>query len=198
MSIYRWLIVALWLVLGAYWAITAIGAKRNIGARSERRKGIALRLAIIVLMLLALRIPTLRQVLRNMQSHVADGAILGAVGVVLCALGVGLAVWARVHLDRNWGMPMSRKENPELITTGPYAYVRHPIYGGILLAMLGSTIGGSVFWVIPLVLFGAYFVHSARREEEIMISQFPEAYSAYMKRSNMLLPWPGRKDRNGG
>ena len=145
MSIYRWLIVALWLVLGAYWAITAIGAKRNIGARSERRKGIALRLAIIVLMLLALRIPTLRQVLRNMQSHVADGAILGAVGVVLCALGVGLAAWARAHLDRNWGMPMSRKENPELITTGPYAYVRHPIYGGILLAMLGSTIGGSVF-----------------------------------------------------
>lgn len=93
-------------------------------------------------------------------------------------------------------MPMSRKENPELVTSGPYAYVRHPIYAGILLAMLGSAIAASVVWVIPLTLFGAYFVYSARREEELMTRQFPAEYSAYMKRSSMLLPWPGRADRS--
>lgn len=85
---------------------------------------------------------------------------------------------------------MSRKEHPELVTSGPYAFVRHPIYTGVLLAILGSTIGVSVSWVLPFVLAAGYFIYSARREEEVLLRQFPEQYSAYMKRSNMLLPWP--------
>jgi protein-S-isoprenylcysteine O-methyltransferase Ste14 len=96
---------------------------------------------------------------------------------------------ARIHLGRNWGMPASRKENPELITSGPYAYLRHPIYAGIILAMLGTTIGASVFWAIPFLLFSVYFVYAARREENIMITQFPEQYPAYMRRTRMLLPF---------
>lgn len=194
MNVYRWLIVASWVVL-ADWAIAAIGAKRNVGTR-ERRKGIVLRLGIIAIVVLVLRIPALHQVFRNAQAHFAHSTIVGIVGTALCALGVGLAIWARVHIGRNWGMPMSRKENPELVTTGPYAHVRHPIYAGILLAMLGSTIAYGLPWVIPLAVFGAYFVYSARREEELMIGQFPEAYPAYMRRSGMLLPWPRRADRN--
>ncbi|HJU22776.1 MAG TPA: isoprenylcysteine carboxylmethyltransferase family protein [Casimicrobiaceae bacterium] len=195
MNAYRSLIVAFWLILFAYWAIAAIGAKRTVGTR-ERRKAMALRLGLIVLIVLALRVPVLRQMLRIAQSQVTNVALLNILGVVLCGIGVALAIWARVHLARNWGMPMSRKENPELVTTGPYAYIRHPIYAGILLAMLGSTIASSVVWVLPLILFGTYFVYSARREEELMTSQFPEAYPAYMKRSNMLLPWPARAGRS--
>jgi len=72
--------------------------------------------------------------------------LMGGVGVALCALGIGLAIWARTYLGRNWGMPMSRKENPELVTSGPYAYVRHPIYTGLLIAMLGSVT------VLPAIL----------------------------------------------
>jgi protein-S-isoprenylcysteine O-methyltransferase Ste14 len=97
-------------------------------------------------------------------------------------------VAARIHLGRNWGMPVSRKEDPELIMSGPYAHVRHPIYGGIILAMLGTTIGASVFWAVPLVLFGVYFVYAAHREENHMITQFPEQYPAYKRRTRMLLP----------
>jgi protein-S-isoprenylcysteine O-methyltransferase Ste14 len=59
---------------------------------------------------------------------------------------------------------------------------------GIMLAMLGTAIGASVFWIVPLILFGGYFVYCARREEEIMIAQFPEQYPAYMRRTRMLLP----------
>ena len=116
-------------------------------------------------------------------------AIWTALQIAAPLLGIGLAVWARVHLDRNWGMPMSRKQNPELVTTGPYAFVRHPIYTGIILAMFGSMIGESPFWVLPLILSGTYFVFSARREEAFMDAQFPERYRAYMKRTKMLLPF---------
>ena len=197
MNIYHSLILAFWLVFFVYWAVSAIGVKRSLGG-PERRRSIALRLSAIVLILLALRLSPLRQVLQSVQTRMPNGGIMRGLGVVLCALGVGLAVWARVHLDRNWGMPMSQKENPELVMTGPYAHVRHPIYGGILLAMLGSTLGASVYWLIPLVVFGSYFVYSARGEEAFMSSQFPDEYPAYMKRSSMLLPWPRRMHRSRG
>ena len=188
MTVYSGLIKALWLGLFAYWMVAAIGAKRNVGTRL-RWKDSGFRLGVIVLTLLAVRtVPVVRHSLQNAQAYMAGSLLIGAIGVVLCVIGIGLAVWARVHLGRNWGMPMSTKESPELVTTGPYAFVRHPIYTGILLAMLGSALGENAFWVLPLVLFGTFFVYSARREEELMIEQFPEQYPAYMQRTNMLLP----------
>jgi len=182
------LITILWLVFVAYWAISAIGTKRSVGPRAWRKE-IGIRVIVILLVLLALRVPAVRQVLRHTQAYAARDRLMGLIGVMCCALGVGLAIVARVHLGRNWGMPMSRKEDPELVTTGPYAFVRHPIYAGMLLAMLGSAIGESVFWVLPLMLIGAYFIYSARREERLMSEQFPEQYPAYMKRTKMLLPF---------
>jgi protein-S-isoprenylcysteine O-methyltransferase Ste14 len=190
MKIYNWLISALWLVFIIYWAVSAAGAKRTIGGASVWWREIGLRLGVLVLVLLALWISGAGHALRNARSYwLNTSAAMGVVGAVLCALGIGLAVLARVHLGRNWGMPMSRKENPELVATGPYALVRHPIYAGLLLAMLGSTIGLSLLWLPPLVLGGAYFIYSARREEALMTEQFPERYPAYMKRTKMLLPF---------
>jgi len=172
MTVYSRLINALWLVLFAYWIAAAIGAKRNVGTRRWKETGI--RLGVIMLILLALRmIPVVRPALQSAQAYVASSPLIGAIGVVFCVLGVGLALWARVHLGRNWGMPMSAKDSPELVTTGPYAFVRHPIYTGILLAMLGSALGENVFWAPPLALFGLFFVYSASREEELMMKQFP-------------------------
>lgn len=187
MTVYRWLIVALWLGLTAYWAVSAVGAKRSLDSR-QAWKEIGLRLIVVALVLILLAVPPVRHAFRDLQSYQAQSAVLGIAGVVLCAAGVGLAVLARLYLGRNWGLPVSRKENPELVTKGPYGYVRHPIYIGIILAMLGTAIGGSAFWVVPLVLFGGYFAYSARREEKIMIAQFPEQYPAYMRRTRMLLP----------
>jgi len=187
MTVYSELIKTLWLGLFAYWMMAAIGAKRNVGTR--KWKGSGLRFGVIMLGLLALRmIPFVRQPLQTAQSYIAGSPLIGATGVAVCALGVGLALWARVNLGRNWGMPMSTKERPELVTTGPYAFVRHPIYTGILVAMLGSALGENAFWVLPLVLFGAFFVYSARREEDLMTKQFPEQYPAYMRRTSMLVP----------
>ncbi len=190
MTIYESLITALWLIFIAYWALSAINAKRNISGTWVWRREMGLRLSVLVLVVLALRIPVFRHALRDAGLYaLRTNMLTGLIGVVLCALGVGLAIVARVYLGRNWGMPMSRKENPELVITGPYAFVRHPIYTGIFLAIVGSTIGESIFWLVPLILFGAYFMYSARREEKIMIEQFPEQYPAYMKRTKLLLPF---------
>lgn len=187
MTIDPWLILALWILFIVAWGIAARGAKRTIGPRRWGRHS-GVRLGIIVLILVALRIPALRHALRSAQLWVT-GAAVGTVGVALCALGIGLALWARVHLGRNWGIPMSRKEDPELVTTGPYALIRHPIYAGILLAMLGSALGESIVWLLPLILFGAYFIYSARREEKLMLEQFPAQYPAYRSRTRMLVPF---------
>ncbi|MDE2493274.1 MAG: isoprenylcysteine carboxylmethyltransferase family protein [Alphaproteobacteria bacterium] len=189
MTVYHDLIFALWLIFVAYWAVSAMGAKRTAGGWAWRRE-IGLRLALALCVVVALRIPAVRSALREAWFAAGETSPpVNLAGVVLCAFGVGLAIVARTYLGRNWGMPMSRKENPELVTNGPYAVVRHPIYTGILLAMLGSAMGDGVFWLVPFVLGGAYFLYSARREEKLMIAQFPERYPAYKKRTKMLLPF---------
>ena len=188
MMIFESIIPALWFVFLVYWGISALDAKRSIPSRAWWTQSL-LRLGIVLLALSAIRIFGVGHALRIAQSYQTRSIALGAIGTVLVAAGVGLAVFARVYLGRNWGMPMSRKEHPELVTGGPYAVVRHPIYTGIILAMLGSAIGESLFWALPLMLFAAYFVHCARQEEELMRAQFPDQYPDYMRRTNMIVPF---------
>lgn len=110
-------------------------------------------------------------------------------GVALCVAGFGIAFWARGHLGRNWGMPMSLRQGHELVTSGPYAYVRHPIYTGLMIAMIGSALTlGAVSLAIFALCF-AYFVFSARTEEKMMLAQFPDSYPAYRRRTKMLIPF---------
>ena len=180
MTIFQWIIPALWLLFAVYWAVSAIGAKRSLGTSAWWKQGL-LRGGIVVLTLAAIHFAGAGPALRAAQAYQAHSVLLGAVGSAL-------AVFARVYLGPNWGMPMSRKEEPELVTGGPYAFVRHPIYSGIILAMLGSAIGESVIWALPLVLFAPYFLYSARREEELMREQFPAQYPDYMRRTKMIVP----------
>src|SRR5579863_4115300 len=181
MPLYSRFIIALWLVFLAYWIAMAFRAKKNIGT-GRFWKGIPLRAAIIVLVLLLMRLPALRQALREAHAYVSVASVpLGLAGTLLCALGMGFAVWARVYIADNWGVPMARKEDPELVTGGPYAYVRHPIYTGYIVAMLGSAIGESVLWVVPLLVLGTFFVYSAHNEEKLMLEQLPDQYPSYRR-----------------
>jgi protein-S-isoprenylcysteine O-methyltransferase Ste14 len=188
MAMLHLIIPAFWIVFIVYWLISARLAKRSVGGPAKW-KHIAIRFCILVLVVIALSSAPLRHGVRLAQAYQASHALITAIGIVVVALGLALAFWARIQLGRNWGTPMSRREDPELITGGPYAYVRHPIYSGITLAMIGSTIGHSIAWALPLVLFGAYFIYSARREEEFLCQRFPQSYPAYMRRTNMLVPY---------
>ena len=187
MSLNHRIIAGLWLVFVAYWAVAALGAKRNASMRLWRG-GIGLRLVVVLLIATVMRSPSLREFLAEAQRSTSQSNLLGSMGVALCVLGFGLAIGARWYLGRNWGMPMSRKEQPELITSGPYEYIRHPIYTGLILAMLGSAMGVNVSWALMLILVGTYFILSARQEESVMLQQFPEQYAAYMARTGMLAP----------
>jgi len=84
---------------------------------------------------------------------------------------------------------MSQKVDPELVTTGPYRYIRHPIYSGIILAAIGTTIASGLSWILVVVLLGAYFIYAATVEEHIMGRLFPESYPPYKRSTKMLVPF---------
>jgi protein-S-isoprenylcysteine O-methyltransferase Ste14 len=86
-------------------------------------------------------------------------------------------------------MPMSIKDHPELVIQGPYVYVRHPIYTGIIFAMLGSALALGLWWLIFGIVMFLYFIYSAVKEEKTMIREFPNEYPAYKKRTKMLIPF---------
>jgi protein-S-isoprenylcysteine O-methyltransferase Ste14 len=172
-----------WVVFLLYWAISAVGTKKYARRGAW---GIVARLAVALAIALVLLLRPVRVSLLNEQLiHLSPAAQW--LGVVLCGCGMAFAIWARVHLGRNWGMPMSLKQDAELVTSGPYAHVRHPIYTGLTVAMIGTTLV-QILWIVPLVLFFIYFLWSAKTEEKIMLNEFREKYADYMRRTKMLIP----------
>lgn len=130
-------IVISWIAFWAYWLIEAGRAKPQQGRRSRYA---GCRIAIVVVIVFLLRALGFR-------SHPSGSdAVLTGAGLALFFAGLALAVWARRYLGRNWGVPMSRKDEPELVTTGPYRRVRHPIYTGLILAMLGTALVTTLSW----------------------------------------------------
>jgi protein-S-isoprenylcysteine O-methyltransferase Ste14 len=116
--------------------------------------------------------------------------LFGIVGVALDLGGIGFAIWARVTLGNNWsGLVVTAKEGHELVQTGAYAIVRHPIYAGILLAMIGTALTqGRLASYIGLVAGLVAVVIRVGIEEQLMSRQFPLAYEAYRQRTRKLIP----------
>ena len=169
-----------WAAFWIYWLAASVGVKAG---RTRWTRFAGFRVAIVLVVLLLLRLGVFR-------GHaVTHNPWLQVIGLVIFLLGLALAVWARVYLGRNWGMPMTEKAEPELVTTGPYRTVRHPIYSGIILAMVGTTIAVSLYWLVAVVLLGGYFVYSAVMEERYMTDRFPDTYPKYKQSTRMLIPY---------
>lgn len=181
------LITGGWVLFWIYWLVSAFGAKKN--ARSGPSGFAGVRIGIFVLAIVLLRTSWIKLDIAGRPSLLPGSHLAAGIGLVVFALGLVVAVWARVYLGKNWGMPMSLKQDPELVTNGPYRLIRHPIYTGILVAMLGSALANSIYWLIALPVLGAYFVYSAITEERLMVRQFPKTYPNYKKRTKMLLPF---------
>lgn len=168
-----------WIVFWIGWLAAAAGAKSG---RAHWGRFAGFRVAIVLIAFLLLRV----RAFRRTATH--DPALAG-VGLVLFLLGLAVAVWARVHLGRNWGTPMSEKDSPDLVTTGPYRWVRNPIYSGLILAMLGTAVAVSLQWLVVAVPLGGYFVYSAVMEQRFMTARFPDTYPAYRDSTKMLIPY---------
>ena len=170
-----------WVAFWVYWLISAGTAKRG---QSQWLRFAGVRVVLILIVLLLLR----RKALAG-RHQVTHDPVLWGVGLAIFVLGLGLAVWARIYLGRNWGMPMSTKDDPELVTTGPYRTIRHPIYTGMILAMIGTAIAISLYWLIAVAVLGGYFIYSAVVEERNMAKLFPDTYPEYKKSTRMLIPF---------
>jgi protein-S-isoprenylcysteine O-methyltransferase Ste14 len=110
-------------------------------------------------------------------------------GVVLMAAGLGFTVWARNHLAGNWSATVTIKEGHELVRTGPYAWVRHPIYTGILVAFVGTALAGARWTsVFGLVFVTGALIRKLTLEERWMAEMFPE-YAAYRAQVAALIPF---------
>jgi protein-S-isoprenylcysteine O-methyltransferase Ste14 len=189
MNMTRTVVNLCWLVLIIYWLTSAASSKRSARPGLWRPRA-GIRLIILIVAVVVVQLPASRKFLADLRQRTPDpNSVAAIIGVIICVAGVALAVGARAYLGRNWGMPMSLREGHELVTSGPYAYIRHPIYSGILLLTLGSAIAVNPAWLAPFVLFLLYFVQAARMEERDMTKQFPDVYPAYQRRTKMLIPF---------
>jgi protein-S-isoprenylcysteine O-methyltransferase Ste14 len=110
-------------------------------------------------------------------------------GLALTWLGVGLAIWARYHLGQYWSARVSIKEGHELIRTGPYARLRHPIYSGLLLASIGTALVIDKWrCVAGILLILAAFSLKARKEESMLTQQFGDAFAEHRRHTGFLIP----------
>jgi len=169
-----------WLTFWSYWLLAAFSMKRGHVPWSRE---LGIRLVIVAIVIVLIRLGVFRNHGLNTEAWRAG------VGVALFLLGLGLAVWARIHLAANWGTPMTQKHDPELVSTGPYHWVRHPIYTGILTAGAGTAVALDWSWLIAVALAAVYFGYAATVEERFLAARFPDTFPAYQRSTKMLLPF---------
>jgi protein-S-isoprenylcysteine O-methyltransferase Ste14 len=185
-SLFTYLIPALWLAWLAGWWLAAGSVKKTLRRESlSSRLRYTVPLWVAVWLLISRRIPWAALNAR----FVPFATWPYAVGVALVVLGLGFATWARVYLGRNWSAAVTLKRDHELVRSGPYRWVRNPIYTGILVALAGSALArGQWSGVLALVIAFGSFWYKARLEEQVMHDAFGAEYDAYRREVKSLIP----------
>ncbi|MGB8456664.1 MAG: isoprenylcysteine carboxylmethyltransferase family protein [Candidatus Acidiferrum sp.] len=175
-----------WMAFGLYWLASAFNRKVT-----KKRETYFERLRYTVPLLIAFYL------LFRPEAHygllgarfVPAGPATEWTGVAITAAGVAIAIWARWHLGSNWSGVVTLKEGHELIRTGPYRTVRHPIYTGMLIGLFGTLITlGEVRGLIALALAWLSFYVKARREESFLAQEFGPAFAEHQRNTGMFLP----------
>ncbi|HET9940853.1 MAG TPA: isoprenylcysteine carboxylmethyltransferase family protein [Candidatus Eisenbacteria bacterium] len=182
----RTVIFALWFLWGIYWAVAAIGRRRV-----ARRQPVLERLGHLAVMGIgfALLYAADRRWAGLNRRFLPDSAIVQWIAVLLTILGLGLAVFARVYLGRNWSAEVVIREDHHLIRSGPYAHIRHPIYTGLLLAVLGAVLAiGEIRAIVGFVILLFAFTIKALREEEFLAQEFGEEFERHRRHTGLFLP----------
>jgi protein-S-isoprenylcysteine O-methyltransferase Ste14 len=178
--------ICCWLVFFVYLAISALSSKvakktESVVERLQRMAPLAA--AYWLLFYNATSLGWLNK------RFVTDSSAAAVIGVTLTAAGVAFAIWARWHLGANWSAIVSIREQHELIRTGPYRRVRHPIYTGLLVAMAGTALVlGEVRGLLAFAITLLAFYSKARKEEAWLGREFGEKFEAHAQETGMFLP----------
>jgi protein-S-isoprenylcysteine O-methyltransferase Ste14 len=180
-----WWYTAPWIAMIAVWIIGALGTKST--ARSEpagRRFGHMFMVVLGAWLFFTPRVPGIFRA-----RTVPDTLAIFWLGVALTWIGIAFAIWARATLGRNWSGMVEVKQEHKLVIAGPYRIVRHPIYSGILLALLGTAFGiGELRSFAALPLFFIAWRTKSRHEEQFMQQQFGQDYVTYQSKVKALIP----------
>jgi len=179
-----------WIVFLVYWQI--IWARTAHGKTTQRIEPAASRILRALAFLIAVALLSIPRIpLRWLYLEIWPSGIWPFwIGAAVTVGGLLFAVWARLHLGSNWSRAVTIKQGHELITTGPYSLVRHPIYTGILTGFIGTAIALSqVRGFIAFVLVFLALWTKFRMEEAWMRSQFGETYATYAHKTAALVPY---------
>lgn len=183
----RVLIPAFWILWLGYWVVAARGT-----GETRRRESFASRLTHygpLILGGLLLGVPDILGPELERQLHGTTQLWLWVAGGMV-AVGLGFSAWARAWLGRNWSAEVTVKQDHELVRSGPYALVRHPIYTGVLLALIGTALSVDKWRaLIGLALIAAAFLRKIVIEERFMTAEFGEAYEHYRAEVPALIPF---------
>ena len=175
-----------WLPLAAVWAVAALKVKRE--AYTERPQSRVGHLVTVAAALTLLFSPGVRAGILAVRV-VPHSPTAAAIAIALTATGVLLAIWARLYLGGNWSAVVAIKQDHSLVRSGPYALVRHPIYAGILTAMLGNAIGfGEAGCLLAVAIAFAAFLAKARMEDAFLDACFGDAHRRYRAQVKSLIP----------
>jgi protein-S-isoprenylcysteine O-methyltransferase Ste14 len=182
--------IGCWMAFFLYWAISALSSKvakksESVLARFQRMVPL-----VVAYSLLFYQVTSVGWLGKR---FVADTSAVAVIGVTLTTAGVAFAIWARWHLGANWSAIVSIREQHELIRTGPYRRVRHPIYTGMLLAMAGTALVlGELRGLLAFAITLFAFYWKARKEEAWLTREFGESFEAHAKQTGMFLPKIGQ------
>jgi protein-S-isoprenylcysteine O-methyltransferase Ste14 len=183
---WRYLIGIPWMAFVAYWTISALNTKQT-----EKREAFAARYGIMLLevigfVLLFRRSPDIGFL---GQRIIPRSFATGVTAVVLTWAGIALAIWARWHLGQYWSGRITIKQDHKLIRTGPYTRLRHPIYSGLDLAVIGSALAiGRLRCMVGVCVIITGFWIKAKREEAMLGRQFGSDFEEHRRQTGFLLP----------
>jgi protein-S-isoprenylcysteine O-methyltransferase Ste14 len=187
---YALIVAGCWLVFIVVWLLNATKAKRDVARQGSWWTALAIRVIVAGAVLLVLRVPGVRNLLQSSRASFSfSRPMVGIIGSALCVIGVALAVWARVCLATNWSPRPAVKVDHALVTSGPYRLIRHPIYTGMLLALLGTGLDAGIIGLAVIVCAAAVLIRRIPIEERLMIQLFREQYSQYIRRTKALVPF---------
>jgi len=182
-----------WVVFALYWLISAFKTKRT-----TKREPFAARYGIVFLEALGFYLVLADDAGLGVLNHkiVAVPYAVGIAGVVVAWIGILLAIWARWHLGQYWSGRITLKEDHKLIRTGPYTWLRHPIYTGLELAVIGTTIAIDRWRCVAglCVIMGGFWI-KAKREEALLAGQFGADFQEHLRYTGFLLPRLRAKDQ---